>query len=370
MIPNGEPSFFDLFGRAPDATARAPGRVNLIGEHTDYSGGFVLPMATPQGTQVEVARRQDRTVVAWSMDVREGGESMTYRLGEERRLGVWIDYVQGATAALRGDAIEISGFDARICSDLPLGGGLSSSASLLVSLLRALREAMALPIDDLKLALLAKRAENDLVGAPVGVMDQMAASLARGSSALFIDTRSLAYELIPMPEAAALVVVDSGISHAHAGGEYRARREECERAAALLGVKQLRDLVLDDLPRVMALPEPLGRRARHVVTEDERVILAVAALRAADLPGLGALFDASHASMRDDFQVTTPDIDLLAELIRREPGVHGARMTGGGFGGCVIGLADRGAERAAGERAAKAYSDRTGHKGRLLIPTP
>ena len=297
-----------------------------------------------------------------------GGEEASYALGQEARRGHWIDYVQGVTAALRWGGFEIGGFDALVVSDVPVGAGLSSSAAIEVATLRALREAFGLQLDDVRLALLAQRGENDLVGAPVGVMDPMASSLADTSSALFLDARSLAFELVPFPAAAGLAVIDSGITHDHAGGEYRLRRAECEEAALLLGVPQLRDLPFFDLPRAQALPEPLGRRVRHVVSENERVLLARDALRAGDLPALGDLFDASHRSMRDDYEVSTPEIDVLVDTARSLPGVHGARLTGGGFGGCVIVLTDRDRARAAAEDAARQYRARTGRAGAVLLP--
>ncbi len=268
----GQTDFQSTFARSPLVEARAPGRVNLIGEHTDYNGGFVLPIATPQSTRVSLAPRSDR--VARVRSVEMDGEEASYSLGMEARRGHWIDYVQGVTAALRWAGVEVGGFDALVASDIPVGAGLSSSAAIEVATLRALREAFGLDLDDVRLALLAQRGENDVVGAPVGVMDPMACSLADTSSALFLDARSLAYELVPFPAAAGLCVIDSGITHDHAGGEYRLRRAECERAAELLGLPQLRDLPLSELPRAAALPEPLGRRVRHVVSENDRVLQA------------------------------------------------------------------------------------------------
>jgi galactokinase len=344
--------------------------VNLIGEHTDYNGGFVLPTAIPQHTRVELAPRGHTAVRVWSAAVDAAAPPRAYTVGAEARTGDWLDYVQGVTWALREAGHAITGFDARLESDVPLGSGLSSSAALEVGLLRALRSAFALALDHVQLALLGQRAENQFVGAQVGIMDQMAASLAEPGTALFLDTRSLAYERVPLPPSLEVGVVDSGVSHSHASGDYNTRRAECERACALLGVAQLRDLPLDVLPRLATLPEPLGRRARHVVTEDARVLEAVAALRAGDLRRLGDLFYASHASMRDDYAVSTPEIDLLVELARAEPDVYGARLTGGGFGGSIVLLARPGAGHAAATRIARAYADRTGRTPRVLLPLP
>ena len=306
--------------------AAAPGRVNLIGEHTDYNGGFVLPTAIPQQTEVELTRRPDQQVDARSTNDALRGE---YTLGQENARGNWLDYVQGVTWALRQAGFgNLSGFDLSISSTVPLGAGLSSSASLEVACLRAIRQAFDLDgLDDVRLAQLGQTAENDFVGAHCGIMDQMAASLADGATALFLDSRSLEFRRIPLPSDADLVVVHSGVVHEIAGGDYNTRRAECEEAARRLGVPQLRDLGPADLALVEQLPEPFRRRARHVVTEDERVLQAVQALQAADLARLGELFFASHASMRDDFEVSVPAIDLLVEIARADADVYGARMT-------------------------------------------
>jgi galactokinase len=234
--------------------------------------------------------------------------------------------------------------------------------------LRALRDAYGLTLDDVKLALLGQRAENEFVGARCGVMDQMAASLADGSSALFLDTRSLEYRRVPLPAEADLVVIHSGVSHEISGGDYNTRRAECEEAAHLLGVPQLRDLTVADAGRVNALPEPLNRRARHVMTEDARVLAAVTALESDDLVRLGQLFEESHASMRDDFEVSAPDVDSLVAIAQAEPVVFGARMTGGGFGGSIVALAHSGEGRRVGERIAAAYAERSGREPTLLVP--
>jgi galactokinase len=358
--------FEDLFGRAAEVRAEAPGRVNLIGEHTDYNGGFVLPAPIPQRTRLELAPRPDDTVRAASASTGAGVAS--YRLGEETPGRGWLDYVQGVTQALARRGHRLRGFDARFESDVPLGSGLSSSASLTISLLRALRSAFALAVEDAPLALVAQEAENRFVGAQVGVMDPLACHLGEAGGALFLDTRSLACERVPLPRDADLVVINSGVAHRHAAGDYNSRRAECNRACELLGVRQLRDLGVADLPRVATLPEPLGRRARHVITENARVLAAVGRLRAGDLPGLGRHFYESHASQRDDYEVSVPEIDLLVDLARGERDVYGARLTGGGFGGSVVMLAraGRGAEVADG--ITRAYAERSGCRPVVLVP--
>ncbi len=347
--------------------ADAPGRVNLIGEHTDYNGGFVLPAAIPQRTRVELVLRVGDHVRGWSATVETEPEG-EYQLGEERPGKGWLDYVQGITATLRSMGHGLGGFDLRVSSEVPMGSGLSSSAALEVAVLRALREAFGLRLDDVELALMGQRAENEFVGARVGIMDQMAASLADENTALFLDTRSLEYERVPLPAEAELIVIHSGVVHRHASGNYNTRREECERAAELLHVTQLREVETRELSRVGKLPEPLNRRARHVVSENARVLEAVAALRAADVERLGKLFGASHASMRDDYEVSAPEVDLLVEMLEREPEVYGARLTGGGFGGSVVALARRETGAAVAERAAARYAAESGRTPEVLVP--
>lgn len=351
--------FEALFGKLPDVQGAAHGRVNLIGEHTDHSGGFVMPMAIPQVTQVALARSEGRVVRVASESM---NETQTFELGRERRRGSWIDYVQGTVVALRNRGFAIAGFDARVTSKVPVGSGLSSSAALEVSVLRALRHAFAIAIDDVAIAELGHEAETGFVGAPVGIMDQMASSLADQSTALFLDTRSLAYERVPLPDEVEIVVIDSGVPHDHATSGYATRRAECERAAQLLNVALLRDVV--DVVEVARLPPPLARRARHVVTENARVLEAVACMRSGDVARLGRLFDESHASLRDDFEVTIPAVDRLVAIARDDVDVLGARMTGGGFGGAIVALARRGRGGDAAGRVVAAY----GSPGRALIP--
>jgi len=351
----------ELLPRAADAEARAPGRVNLIGEHTDYSGGFVLPMAIPQATEVALLRRQDRVVRAASRNLDDGRFS-AFELGGETKRGTWIDYVQGTVVALRARGFDVGGFDLGVASNVPVGSGLSSSAALEVSLLRALRSAFSLELDDVTIAKVGRAAETDFVGAPIGIMDQMASSLADAENALFIDTRSLVFERVPLPADVEVIVIDSGVSHEHATGGYATRRAEVEQATAALGVPMLRDV--HDAALGGELPEPLARRAHHVVSENARVVEAVAAMKSGDVERLGLLLDASHASLRDDFEVSVPDVDRLVALAQADADVFGARMTGGGFGGAIVALARAGRGKDAAQRIAAAY----GPRGRVLVP--
>jgi galactokinase len=350
----------------PDVvSADAPGRVNLIGEHTDYHDGYVLPTVIPQRTHVQLHRRTDRRVRASSAALGDGWEQ--YEIGREAAGRGWLDYVQGVTALL-AQRIEIPGFDVRIESDIPLGAGVSSSAALEVSLLRGLRTLLQLDLDDVNLAKIAQRVETEFVGAPVGIMDQMASSIGREGEALFLDTRTLAVERVPFPAAIEIAVINSGIPHTHAGGAYATRRRESFEAAALLGVERLRDVDDTMLPSIARLPSTLARRARHIVTENQRVLAAVDALRAGDAARLGALFAASHASMRDDYETSTPEIDALVSIGEQHADIYGARLTGGGFGGAVVLIAKTGTARSAAVEISNTYRRRTGHEGVVLVP--
>lgn len=345
----------------------APGRVNLIGEHTDYNGGFVLPMAIPQRTHAVLRRRDDRQVHAWSADI--GGEMpVVYELGTETPIAGWIDYVAGMTAACRAAHHRLGGFEIRLRSDVPLGSGLSSSASLLIAVGRGLRALFGLRVDDQGLAQLAHQAEHDFVGAPVGVMDQLACSLADDRTALFIDTYALSVRRVRLPPSAEIVVIDSGVAHQHATGDYRTRRAECEAAARALGLDWLRYAVPS---KIAMLGDPLLRkRASHVVSEDARVMACVRALEDGDDVAVGALFDASHRSLREDFEATVPAVDALVAVTRALPSVHGARMTGGGFGGAIVAWVKKGSAVAVGEQACAAHAA-LGYVGaRVLVPVP
>ena len=348
------------------ATGEAPGRVNLMGEHTDYHEGFVLPTVIPQCTSAGIVRRKGRRVRASSAALGHRWEE--YNLGEESIGRGWLDYVQGITAMLARTGITVPGFDVRINSTVPLGSGVSSSAALEVSLLRALRLLLELNLDDVALAKLAHIAETDFVGAPVGIMDQIASSLGREGEALFLDTRTLTVKRLAVPRAIDIVVIDSAVKHAHASGEYATRRRESFAAAALLGVDQLRDLDTSALGRIAALPPLLARRARHIVTENQRVLHAVQALRTGDGARLGALFSESHASMRDDYETSTPEIDALVTIAETQEDVYGARLTGGGFGGAVVLLTKSGCGAKVGRDVRDAYHRDTGRNGALLVP--
>ncbi|HEY2642830.1 MAG TPA: galactokinase [Galbitalea sp.] len=339
-------AFEQAFGAEPDGIWSAPGRVNLIGEHTDYNLGFVLPFAINRRTFAALRLRDDRIARVASAF---SGEIVEIDLADLRpeNLGGWAAYPLGVAWALgqRGaDLSAVPGFDIFIESEVPVGAGLSSSAAIESAVALALSEAWRLDLDRAALARIGQLAENVAVGAPTGIMDQSASLLGRPNSAVFLDCRSLDAKIVDLgfDEAAlAVLVIDTGVSHAHATGGYAERRASCELGAALLGVESLRDVGVVDLPRARAnLDDVTFRRVRHVITENQRVLDTVSTLSSFGPSAIGELLDASHRSMRDDFEISVPELDLAVETAQAN-GAIGARMTGGGFGGAAIALVTR-----------------------------
>lgn len=346
--------------------SRAYGRVNLIGEHTDYNGGWVLPTSIPQYTEIEFVKTPGNKIELHS----DEGRYFTYQLGEEKVTESWADYLQGGTKIL-GEKIafdQLGGFTARIQSNIPEGSGLSSSAALEMSFLKGLRQLFNLEIDDLELARIGQRIENEFVGARVGIMDQMATSLAQYGEALFLDTLTLKFERIPLPmDEIDLIVINSGISHrlSATDGGYNQRRAQCEEACRLMQVPSLREATMQTLQK-NELPLHLYKRARHVITENNRVFEAVEAIRNKNFPELGRLFLASHESMKNDYEVSLPEIDLLVNLTMEQPGVFGARLTGGGFGGSIVAISEKGKKEEIASNVVRLYEEKTKEKARLL----
>jgi galactokinase len=362
--------FYDRFGITAQVEASAPGRVNLIGDHTDYNDGFVLPLALPQVTTVEMTPCNDDQVVVTTLHGTDQAETCRYRLGEERPQGTWGDHVQGMTRLLHQERRRIKGFQALIRSRVPMGSGLSSSAALQVALLRALRLAFRLDLDDRTIAEFGHHVETQFVGAPahVGIVDLLACSIGQPDAALFLDARDRSWRHVPLPDTADLIVIHSGIGQPHADAYRSARQQECAHAAAALGVASLRDLGLADLACLDPLPDIYRRRARHVISENARVLAAVSALLDDDIIGLGSLLLESHRSMRDDYQITVPEIDLLVDLLRFEPSIYGARMTGGGCGGPVVALAEPGRGGIVARKIARRYAEQSGRQPAIVLP--
>ena len=338
--------------------ASAPGRVNLLGEHTDYNDGFMLPIATPQ-----------RTTVSMAVVSAPGYRFHSATLGSEAAFGAGEDappgfarYIFGCIRLLEARGVAVPPLQVHVDSNVPLGTGLSSSAALEVATLRALRRLLAVELDDVALALLAQQAEIAYAGVNCGVMDQMASSLADEVSMLFLDARTLATKLLPLPDAAAIIVIDSGVARKLETSKYNERRAECERAAGMLGVPALRDVA--DIKAVEALPEPIRQRARHVVTENWRVLEAAGGVDAARF---GQLMSASHASLRDDYQVSVNALDTLVDMLCALDGVYGARLTGAGFGGACVALCREGSAAAIGGKVVERFNAGGGSAG-LLLP--
>ncbi|MFI7298257.1 galactokinase [Streptomyces sp. NPDC050121] len=338
--------FVRLYGTEPEGVWAAPGRVNLIGEHTDYNDGFVMPFALPHIAVAAVSRRADGLLRLHSADLDTGVAELRLDELTPESDDAWTAYPAGVVWALREAGHPVTGADIHLSSTVPSGAGLSSSAALEVVVALALNDLYELGLQRWQLARLCQRAENVYVGAPTGIMDQTASACCEAGHALFLDTRDLSQKQIPLDLAAEglrLLVVDTQVTHAHSGGEYGKRRAGCEKGAALLGVDALRDIPYADLDAALARlgdEEEVRRLVRHVVTEDQRVEQVVALLESGgDTRAVGPVLTAGHASLRDDFQVSCPELDLVVDTALAH-GALGARMTGGGFGGSAIVLAE------------------------------
>jgi galactokinase len=361
------------FGRMP-TVSRAPGRVNLIGEHTDYNDGFVMPAALGFATLTAAARRSDRLLRVYSMTMDETREfDLDAPLAAS---GGWSDYVLGVALMLESGRFSLAGADLIVWSDVPIGAGLSSSAALEVACAHALLTESGLAFDPVEIATICQRAENDFVGMRCGIMDQYISCCGVAGHALLIDCRSLASRHVPIAPNLRLLIANSRVRHQHAGGEYNLRREACEEGVRLLRgrlgpIKALRDVTPDQLEaKRRKLPDLIYRRCRHIVTENARVLEAERALQSGDFAACGRAMNASHISMRDDFEITCPEVDMLVGLAQTVEGVYGSRMTGGGFGGCTVSLIEASAVDKASQVLTDGYRVATGLDVELFACAP
>ncbi|MGL6027524.1 MAG: galactokinase [Vibrio sp.] len=344
LIQNVQTSFEQEFGYAPSHIVQAPGRVNLIGEHTDYNDGFVLPCAINYQTVVAAAKRDDHLVRVISIDY--GNALDEFDLSQEITFQadkMWANYIRGVVKCLLARGYSLSGVDLAVSGNVPQGAGLSSSAALEVVIGQTFKELFNLAISQADIALNGQQAENEFVGCNCGIMDQMISAQARANHAMLLDCRSLETQAVPMPEEMAVVIINSNKKRGLVDSEYNTRRQQCEAAARIFGVKALRDVSLEQFVAQEAqLEATVAKRARHVITENLRTLEAASALGENDLRRMGELMAESHASMRDDFEITVPEIDILVEMVKQVIGEQGGvRMTGGGFGGCVVALVPR-----------------------------
>lgn len=336
-------TFKGLFQKEP-RMFRAPGRVNLIGEHTDYNGGFVLPMAIDRETTAAIALRVDRKIRVHSVNLAETAEFDLDKI-TDRKNGFWLNYIEGVARILERNKFKLSGADILIWSDVPTGAGLSSSSALEVVIGLSLSKINGYEIDKTFLAKIGQQTEHEFVGANVGIMDQFVSANAEKDHALLLDCRSLEFENVPLDLSEhEIVICNTNIKHDLATSEYNVRRAECEKAVEILQnflpeIKQLRDISFDDFETYKnELPEKIMRRARHIITENERTLSAGKLLKENDFNEFGKLMFASHESMKNDFEISCRELDLMVEIAADCSGVLGARMTGGGFGGSTVNL--------------------------------
>lgn len=330
-------AFADHFGGEPDILVRAPGRVNLIGEHTDYNGGYVMPMAIDRAMWMAVRYRRDEEVHLLSADF---GHSARFQLSNYKYIKPhWCEYIKGVAHALQKRGLKLNGWDGAMLGNVPRGSGLSSSAALELAAAKAFSEVSNFAWDPVEMAVVGQEAENHWVGVNCGIMDQMISACGREGHAYLLDCRSLKGEHVPLPEGVRVVILDTATRRGLVDSAYNERRAQCEEAAAFFGVPLLRDVSPETFfDRGDALPELTRKRARHVITEDQRTLAAAAAMRAGDSETLGRLMHESHVSLRDDFEVCNDALKQMVDCAMAHPGCLGARMTGAGFGGCAVAL--------------------------------
>jgi galactokinase len=364
-----ESEFARRFGGVPELVVRAPGRVNLIGEHTDYNDGFVLPMAIDRAVWIALRPRPDRRVLAYSLDLPRRAD---FSLDSFRRRGPgWHEYVKGIAWALQGAGYRLRGWEGVLAGDVPVGAGLSSSAAMEMATARAFAAASGMAWSPPEMAQLGQRAESRWVGVNCGIMDQMISAAGMGGHALLIDCRTLEAEPVPLPAGTAVLVLDTCTRRGLVDSAYNERRAQCDAAARAFGVAALRDVSSEQLAAAAEgslLPDEITfRRARHVITENARTIEAAAAMRRHDAQALGRLMIASHESLRDDFQVSTPELNAMVECACLEPGCYGARMTGAGFGGCAVALARADVVQDMADHVGACYRQATGRSASVYV---
>jgi len=368
-LDRAQEAFDWAWGRPPQVVARAPGRVNLIGEHVDYNDGFVLPVAIDRDVVVAASPMPGRHIRAYASDLRETSEFSLDAPGEERP--AWTAYIRGVAAMLENAGIDLPGADFAVAGDVPLGAGLSSSAAFEVAVARAYLALARTVVPDMEIVELCNRAEREFTGVQCGVMDQFAVVYGRAGQALFLDCRSLDCWPVSVPDGVAVITTDSGQRRSLRDSAYNERVRECEEAARRLHVRKLRDVEPADFDRrVGTLPDPIGRRARHVVTEIERTREAASALEAGVLWRVGRCLNESHESLREDYDVSTPELDALVLSARSVHGCYGSRLCGAGFGGCTISLVATSAVAEFVERVPEAYHRQTGLLARVWVSRP
>ena len=367
-----EESFQQMFSSPPEVIVRAPGRVNLIGEHTDYNDGFVLPAAIDRAISYAGRRRTDRRVHVFSIDFNASVEFSLEGVQRDSQHS-WSNFLRGVSKFLEADGHQLPGADIVFGGDVPREAGLSSSAAVEVGAVAFWTKLLGLTLDPVYVVKLARRTENEFVGVPCGIMDQFISALGRRDHALFLDCRDLTYRHVPLRADVKVVVCNSGVKRALAQSEYEVRLKQCQQAVAKiagtgLAVESLRDVKLSDLRAARGvLTDLLWRRAYHVVSENQRVLEAVRVLEGGDLERFGALMNASHNSLRDDYEVSSKELDALVEIARKQPGVLGARMTGAGFGGCTVNLVRADAAEAFAQAVGRGYQEALGLNAEVYI---
>lgn len=364
-------TFQQFYGESPALVAHAPGRVNLIGEHTDYNEGFVFPAAINFGTWVAAAKRSDDVINVTAMDYdNQQNEFALTDIQYDENQG-WANYVRGVVKVLKEAMPDFSGANLLVTGNVPQGAGLSSSASFEIAILKAISALYALPLDGVKAALLGQKAENTFVGCSCGIMDQLISAMGNEGQAMLLDCQSLDIQHSPLPDSHQIVIINSNVKRGLVDSEYNLRREQCEEGAAILGVSSLREANMTMLEETKSrMSDVVYRRAKHIITENQRTLEASEALKVGDIQTVSTAMAQSHVSMRDDFEITVRPIDYLVEIIDEVLGnTGGVRMTGGGFGGCVVALAPTDKVDAVKQVVADKYFDETGYQADIYVCT-